>query len=378
MSGLLERELELERRKAAGKLGDVFLIRETVVPDGVVVEQASSFITAGYAASLVKKGSVMADLTAGLGVNTFGFSQVASKVYAVELDLGRADALRHNIEVVGVDNVEVICGDGVRWLRECPGHLDTVFVDPSRRDASGRTFLLEDCSPNVLELVDCLHNVGCLIVKVSPLLDISAAVRLMPQIARIHIVEVAREVKELLLEIDPRRDGTDRESVSVDCVRLNGVSPPEIISFQYPDMDTNSRIPYLSGKVDIETGGFVYEPSPAIMKAGMFGGLASRFPGIKKFGSNTHLFFSNEYFPGFPGRVFKVEDLMGSTDLKKVRGKAFNVISRNHPAKAPEIENRYRLRPSPVGNFIVACTVGKQKAVIRASLVADRTADETA
>ena len=104
------------------------------------------------------------------------------------------------------------------------------------------------------------------------------------------------------------------------------------------------------------------------MKAGVFGSIAKSYPNLLKLDVNTHLFYSDELVEHFPGRIFRVKGTLGRGELKKMKGGNFNVISRNHPAKAPELEKRYRLRSSEC-NFLIACTVRGTKTILESEKV---------
>lgn len=331
-----------------------------IIPDSLVLQQASGWPTALFVSTLVPDGSVVADLTAGLGVNTICFSETASKVYAVEINPARCDALAENLKQAHISNVEVICSDCLNWLSMLDGNLDVAFADPARRDSSGRKMVdLEHCSPNILEVLPLLKgNCKRLIVKSSPLLDIKAVERNMPGISGFYILESEREVKELILDINLNSDSSEKPFIRI--VTLTPDTQPKIFEV---DSFLNHPVCYLADKKRISPGGYVYEPSPAFMKAGAFAWLSKNYEGVLKFAPNTHLFYSEHLHKDFPGRIFRVEGFVGSSDLKKMKGADMNVISRNHPAKAPELEARYRFNPFG-RRYIIACSVNKYNFIL--------------
>lgn len=357
-------------RKALSKLPELFSLPGVMLPDSSVIEQASGMLTAHFTASLLPPGARIADLTAGLGVNTFCFSQTASHVYALERDTARAQCLKHNFNLTGLGNIDVIEADCLDWLKTTGSTIDIVFVDPSRRDAGRRVVALSDCSPAVVELLPLLPPSSRLLLKASPLLDISAAMTEIPGITAIYIVEVGREVKELLLDVNIAsvRGNSETQSPSIHSVRLYSGGNPDIVSFSYDDREMNASVPLIEGKGAIQTGAYIYEPSPSLMKSGMFGALSARFEGMKQLSRNTHLFLSTDFYPEFPGRIFSVGQLLGSSDLKRLKGGSFNVISRNHPVRPSELTSRLRLRPSD-STFLIACKAGADKVIVKASRV---------
>lgn len=357
------------RLKAAEKLPGLFGLPGAVVPDSDIVEEASGAEPAAYAASLVPEGSVVADLTAGLGGNTVAFAQKASEVWAIERDAARAASLEHNLRLAGVENVRVVRADCLDWL-EGSGRLpDVCYVDPERRNVAGRQPALADWSPALPELCEVLgrkYNESGrfprMLAKVSPMLDLKQAMRELPAISAFHIVEFGREVKELLLDISPHVVDGHADPL-VRCVRISRSGNVDFSDFHISDFAKNAAVPLLGGKDRLKTGGFLYEPSPALMKAGIFGALAERFPDLKKLAPDTHLFFSEAFFPSFPGRIFRIDGLVGSAALKAMKGERVNVLSRNHPAKASDIERKFRLVPAG-DTYIIACTVGRDRLIV--------------
>lgn len=356
---ILNESLARNRTKASEKLGTIFSGADFLAPDRTVIEQASGSETAQYAASLTEDGCTIADLTGGLGVNTFYFSKKARKVYCVEIEEKRANALTKNFSTSGIENIEVINADCLNWLNSNQLEFDTVFIDPSRRGTGDKRIArLDECSPNIDLLLPVLEN-RCkkILVKVSPLQDIHFLFSKYPDLQTVHILESHREVKELLLEFI----FSGRKAKSIKCVWVRPDDSPEILNFPLSLPDT--RIAIAKQLDEIKDGGYIYEPSPALMKSGRHNYTASRYPGMMKLAANTHLYYSETYIRDFPGRIFRMEGHLTSKDLKKLKGKECHVISRNHPAKAPELEQRYKLKPSG-DRFLILCRVGEHKTIL--------------
>lgn len=367
MGNTLNETKDKIKKKALEKMGEKFSHPDFAVADSSVVEQASSFPTAQYLSSLVPETKVLADLTAGLGVNSLFFSLNAGMVYSIECDRHRAEAFADNVKKLGIDNVEVINEDCIKWLESTNLNPDIVFVDPARRNVNhDRFYSLEQSSPDVREIIPLIKTRSKrLLVKASPLLDLSAAARTLPGVTGFHILEFNREVKELIIDMNPS-DESFAEDYFIQCVRLKKDSEPEIIEFNCKVADGKETEGLFIGSED-ELGEyrFILEPSPSIMKSGCFSLLAERFPGIKLMSPNTHLFLSKELYRDFPGRKFEITGAVNSGDLKKMKGEKYNVISRNHPAKASDIVSRYRLQPSE-DRFLIACKLGNDKKIYSA------------
>ena len=111
--------------------------------------------------------------------------------------------------LLGLHQIEVVNGNGVDYLhRMAPA--DLVFIDPARRDEhGGRTYGIADCTPNVLEIIDeLLDKAQRVLIKLSPMLDWRKAVEDIGRqyVSAVHIVSVANECKELLIEVISSRN----------------------------------------------------------------------------------------------------------------------------------------------------------------------------
>lgn len=176
------------------------------VPAAINLQQCSGESAARYKASLIPEGSRVADLTGGLGVDSWAFSRRASVVWYNERDVVLRDAVRRNFVALGVSGVEFnsfdispASDDWLAALREFGPVV--IYLDPARRDAAGRkVFLLEDCSPDVVALMPLLLDIAPLVmVKVSPMADLTMLQRrLAPYLSEIHVVGSDGECKEIL------------------------------------------------------------------------------------------------------------------------------------------------------------------------------------
>lgn len=187
----------LQRCKA--KLPSYYAARCIIPP--VSYEQCSSEATAA-----VKEynGGVCIDLTCGLGVDTYHFSRNFEKVITIERNPVLAEVARHNFALLGADNIEVVNTSAEEFLATYQGkRIDLIYVDPARRDEEKRVFLPEDCSPDVVALLPRLLEVAKrIVVKLSPLFDVKEALRIfIPHVAKLEVVSVNNECKELLAEL---------------------------------------------------------------------------------------------------------------------------------------------------------------------------------
>src|SRR5574344_80335 len=173
------------------------------------LEQASSQLTAQYKASLLNESDVVADLCAGIGVDSIFFALNVKKVLSFETATELCELDKHNFEILGLKNITITCKDANEALATLKD-VSVIYLDPSRRDGNkNRVYQLKDCSPNVLEMFDDLFSC-CprVILKLSPMLELNEIEREVPFIKEIHIVSVKNECKELLLllEKDYKKD----------------------------------------------------------------------------------------------------------------------------------------------------------------------------
>mgnify|MGYP003851277925 FL=1 len=82
--------------------------------------------------------------------------------------------------------------------------FDWIYIDPSRRnDHKEKVFLLKDCLPDVPKQLDfLLTKTNQILIKVSPILDITSTIKELKFVSEIHIVAVQNEVKELLFLVN--------------------------------------------------------------------------------------------------------------------------------------------------------------------------------
>ncbi|MBR0335751.1 MAG: RsmD family RNA methyltransferase, partial [Alistipes sp.] len=135
-------------QRARAKLPSYYAVRATLPPRAY--EQSSSEQCAMHKQLT---GVSVLDLTCGLGVDTLALSRKFSRVVSLERDPVLAAVTRHNLKLLGAENVEVLCTSAEEYLATTTEHFDWIFADPDRRSERGeKMVLLEDCSPNMVAL----------------------------------------------------------------------------------------------------------------------------------------------------------------------------------------------------------------------------------
>ena len=316
-----------------------FLLKENIVfPPNLNLEQASSQSTAEYKAEALK-GKSFLDLTSGFGIDAYFLSQNFEEVTLVEQNPELIKIVEHNWKTLDRkanfinQNLEAFLENFGQSQTDKKISFDVVYLDPARRDQHNKKkFLLEDLSPNLLEIEEKLHCVSNkIIVKLSPLIDISYLVSELRSVSEIQIIAVRNEVKELILIIENQELRTENMDTKITCVNLESDEP----KFSFYMNEEKNAVSEFS-----ESQNFLYIPNNSILKAGAFNSISEKF-GLKKLHPNTHFYTSEHKIDHFPGRVLAIEKVDGK-DLKK--NEQFNIISKNYPLKPEEIKKKYKLK----------------------------------
>ena len=313
------------------------------------------------------KNGKVADLTGGLGVDSWAFSEVAEEVLYNEMNPELAAAARHNFQALGATNIFIRnCEATADSLEEILGDFkpDVIFMDPARRDSVGKkVFLLEDCSPDVLKMLPQMFETSrFILLKISPMADITMVVERLDRtyesfldenhkggwngqwVREVHVVASCGECKELLILLDREW----RNGYSLTCREDGGTltfTSEEIAGAKavYPD-STFARI--------------IFEPGKSLTKAGVFNAVCERF-GLVKLARFTHLYTIGEPLSDSEleqrtaplkdfGKVFYVKEILplNKATMKDV-GKRYphsEVSAKNIPMSSDELRVRLKVR----------------------------------
>ena len=396
------------RRRLRKKLPEWVACTGLVYPSSLCAEQCSSSDTARYKASIVQRifneyvgtvasmvgdpcrttgsatenkmvtsaGSVtigtrktgrIADLTGGLGVDSWAFSEVAEEVLYNEMNPALAAAARHNFKALGVTNIFIKNSEATSdSLKDIFGDFrpDVIFLDPARRDSAGKkVFLLEDCSPDVLKILPELFGISrFVLLKLSPMADITMAVERLDRtyeeylekasgkgwngqwVREVHVVASGGECKELLILLD----GEWNEGYSLTC-REDG----KTLTFK-PEEITKAK----AGYPDSTFARIIFEPGKSLTKAGVSNAICERF-GLVKLARFTHLYTISEPLSDSEseqrtaplkdfGKVFYVKEILplNKSSMKDV-GKRYphsEVSAKNVPMSSDELRTRLKVK----------------------------------
>lgn len=326
-------------------------------PQHLSLEQCSSELTARYKAELVQ-GETFADLTGGFGVDTVAIAQKHRSGHYVERQEVLCELAQHNFPLLGLAHVEIHQEEAVPFLANMPP-VDTLFIDPARRNEhGGKTVAIADCEPDIAALEEELVTKGRrVLIKLSPMLDISLALKTLRYVRAVHVVSVGNECKELLFVLEQ----TDQEpkEVAIHCANL---TPQGSQRYTFTrEQESTAACHYTS---HIER--YLFEPNAAILKAGAYRSLAETFQ-LKKLHPNSHLYTSCEAIKGFPGRTFEITGTcsLNKKEVKETLGalSKANLTVRNFPNSVAEL--RKRLKLSDGGNdYLFATTLQNEQKVL--------------
>ena len=320
------------KNKSEKKLPTWFSKEKIYYPEKISIEQTSSEITANYKSKLVS-GKKLIDLTGGFGVDSFYFSKQVSEVIHCEIDNDLSTIVAYNYQQLNVKNITTISNDGIEYLQKTTDFFDWIYIDPSRRnDHKEKVFLLKDCLPDVPKQLDfLLTKTNQILIKVSPILDITSTIKELKFVSEIHIVAVQNEVKELLFLVNKN------VAKEIKIITINILSDKN----QQFEFYSNSQI---TANYEMPLS-YLYEPNAAILKSGAFHQITAEF-NLFKLHKHSHLYTSNSLID-FPGRRFKIEQVLkyDKKILKKMipENKA-NITIRNFPKTVAQIRKETSLK----------------------------------
>ena len=324
-----------------------FLLKENIVfPPNLNLEQASSQSTAEFKADNLN-GKKFLDLTCGFGIDAYFLSQNFGEITLVEKNPELLDLVKHNWEILN-KKATFVNENLEHFLAKNSESFDVIYLDPARRDSEkNKKFLLEDLSPNLLEIQDQLLEISSqIIIKLSPLIDISYLISVLKNVAKIQIIAVRNEVKELIVFLEKARKGDD---VEISCINLE--SDDAEFAFQFKEEKT-------AVSAFSEPQQFLYIPNNAVLKSGAFN-LVSQFFNGKKLHPNTHFYTSDKRIERFPGRILEI-NMIDSKHIRK--GEKYNIISKNYPLSPDEIKKKYKILDG--GNCYLIFTQTQNRKII--------------
>ena len=366
------------RQRTREKLPILSALPDWWFPVRLSCEQCSSEATARYKAQLVGLCHRLIDLTAGYGIDTFHLAEGMQEAHYVERNAELCAIAEHNFSLYR-PHIQVHNTTAESFLSSLPisnipspiAHIQSpishsqspianiqypiahsqspisntlIYLDPARRSQSGgKVFRIEDCEPNVIDLLPTLRkHAASIMIKFSPMLDITAALRALGTDWDTHIVAVNNEVKEVLLVT-----GTGM---------MHAVNIRDMRTDRFFFSPADEKQAQLTIATDMQQ--YIYEPNAAIIKAGAFRLISERY-GVQKLDINTHLYTSNTCLSDFPGRIWEVVEEIKEPKKQLDKSARYSIISRNYPLSPEEIRKKYKLKDGDECYLLAARHQGK-------------------
>lgn len=333
-------------QKCGRKLGQ---LQPELMVSPLSVEQSTSeqvaHVHADIAARLPSVSGLIIDMTCGLGIDLSALSsRLGGRAIGVELNPLLAEAAAYNFR--NNDGVSIICGDSVEYLKNWDGKkFDLIFIDPARRGTGGeRVYNIHDCQPDLIELLPLLSG-KCryAMAKLSPMLDVTQTIRDLGGMSRLYVIEEHGECRELLALLDFTQQVGEPEIVV-----CTDVSVFSFFMDEEKAASANYGMP--------SAGDYLFEPSPAAMKARPFALLCQRH-GLRKIHPNTNLFVSAAPVEGLPGKWYAISEVndMSSSTIRNLsrRFDKVDIAVRNYPITPEQLHRKLKIKAG--GNCRLMC-----------------------
>lgn len=330
------------RAKARNKLPVWYAEPGLLYPQSLSLEQCSSQATALYKQRFVREGDRAADLTGGLGVDTWSLAHAAASIDYFERSEELCACARHNFHILGRDNITVHTSEISReMLQGIPsGSYSLIYLDPARRGRDGgRVYSLKDCEPDITGLrQELLRIAPRILLKASPMADIRVLLSELPEASEVHILSSENECKEVLV-LMLRDNAVPAGDIPITAVELS--SGDNAAEFHFTLREENEAAADLAAPSEIT--GFLCEPSPALLKSGAFKLPAVRF-GLRKISASTHFYTAPAPVGHFPGKIRRIIEVLPfhKAAIRDFRKKypACSVTARNFPITSEELRRR--------------------------------------
>lgn len=346
-------------------------------PFAVSVEQGSSQATALFKqkciAALLGNGEIItADLTGGMGIDSWFISRISSRHYYFERNTELCQATEYNFRQLGTDNIIVSNRDvaqencaAIKELKE--KNISLIYIDPARRtQTGGKAIMLQDYEPNIIELQGLLFEASrYILAKVSPMADIKQNLQLLPKTSAVYIVAANNECKELLFLMDRQHNG---EEPLIHCCNIENIQEGEKELLHNSSITLKiSQEEQAQPQYTSTTGKYLYEPCKAVLKGGGYKLLSQRY-NCGKLAPSTHLYTSDELVENFPGKTFLVEETVpfNKKALKELASRFPNadITARNFPMDTNALKKLSGIKDGGTRHIFAVTLTNGQKVII--------------
>ncbi|MGK0413173.1 MAG: 16S rRNA G966 N2-methylase RsmD [Polaribacter sp.] len=320
------------KQKSEKKLSTWFSAKNIYYPAKISIEQTSSEITANYKSKIIS-GDTIIDLTGGFGVDCYYFSKKFKKVIHCEINEDLSSIVHYNYQQIKGNNITIFSGNGFDFFKGASQVFDCIYIDPSRRnDSKGKVFLLKDCQPYIPPKLNFLFTKAThILIKVSPILDITNTIKDLKNVKEVHIVAIHNDVKELLFLLEKNYTST----IKIKTIHFKKETL-ETFDFDYLEEVTSAYSEPLT---------YLYEPNSAILKSGGFHQISKKL-NVYKLQQHAHLYTSEKLIK-FPGRTFEIKNTIPYDKkklLKLLPEKKANITTRNFPKTVTQFRKETKIK----------------------------------
>lgn len=333
------------RQRTHDKLPTFAQIEDWWYPIRLSCEQCSSEATARYKAAIIRqlgeKQDILIDLTGGYGVDTYFLSEQTTQAHYVERNEELCRIAQHNFQIANKPiHVHNTSAEDFLAQYSMAGSVSSdvkkevvVYLDPARRDAhGGKVFRIEDCEPDVIKILPSLRAISnTILIKFSPMLDITSALQSLGNEWDVHVVALHNEVKEIIFVTGNNR------------IHAVNILHEGNDQFSFTRSEEKSALCAMADCICE----YIYEPNAAIIKAGAFRLVSERYQ-LHKLDHNTHLYTADQLIEDFPGRVWKVtaQPIKNQRDIAVLGIQRAAILTRNYPLTPEELRKKFKLQES--------------------------------
>lgn len=355
------------RQRTHDKLPTFAQIEDWWYPVRLSCEQCSSEATARYKAEIIrqlgKKQDILIDLTGGYGVDTYFLSEQTAQAHYVERNEELCRIAQHNFQIANKP-IHVYNTSAEDFLAQysMAGSMSSdvkkevvVYLDPARRDAhGGKVFRIEDCEPNIIKILPSLRTISnTILIKFSPMLDITSALQSLGNEWDAHVVALHNEVKEIIFVTGNNR------------IHAVNILHEGNDQFSFTRSEEKSALCAMADCICE----YIYESNAAIIKAGAFRLVSERYQ-LHKLDHNTHLYTADQLTENFPGRVWKViaQPIKNQRDIAALGIQRAAILTRNYPLTPEELRKKFKVQESD-SHFLIGARIATKPTLILAERI---------
>lgn len=355
------------RQRTHDKLPTFAQIEDWWYPVRLSCEQCSSEATARYKAAIIrqlgKKQDILIDLTGGYGVDTYFLSEQTTQAHYVERNEELCRIAQHNFQIANKPiHVHNTSAEDFLAQYSMAGSVSSdvkkevvVYLDPARRDAhGGKVFRIEDCEPNIIKILPSLRAISnTILIKFSPMLDITSALQSLGNEWDVHVVALHNEVKEIIFVTGNNR------------IHAANILHEGNDQFSFTRSEEKSALCAMADCICE----YIYEPNAAIIKAGAFRLVSERYQ-LHKLDHNTHLYTADQLIEDFPGRVWKViaQPIKNQRDIAALGIQRAAILTRNYPLTPEELRKKFKVQESD-SHFLIGARIATKPTLILAERI---------